>query len=235
MIQRKGEVQSVPIQKQPSGTTKMKHFSDEDCADFVNRTLDAARQVEMEDHLKRCGKCEQTVHFWRRVQEIAKVLPASEPSEDTVRLAIGTYAVRGPRPHRGVFREIAQLVFDSLREPVLAGVRGGHTPCRRLMFRAGEVMIDLSMSAASQRSQVLLVGQVLDNAASGIGISEVPILLQNGRDTLAETHTNLFGEFQLECSENKNLQISIGVSHNKDVFIPLDESIWKTPAEYGVH
>ena len=213
----------------------MKHFSDEDCADFANRTLPPVRQAEMEGHLKECAKCEEAVHFWRRIKEIASGESTSEPGEDSVRLAIGTYAVRGPRPNRGAIREIAQLVFDSLREPVLAGVRGGHTPCRRLMFRAGEVMIDLSLSAASRRSHVLLVGQVLDNAASGIGIGEVPILLQNGRDTVAETHTNLFGEFQLECSENKNLQISIGVSVNKDVFIPLDESIWKTPAEYGVH
>lgn len=213
----------------------MKHFSDEDCADFANRTLSPARQGQMETHLKECRKCEQALYFWKRVQELANADALAAPSEDTVRLAIGTYAVCGPRPHRGAIREIAQLVFDSLREPVLAGVRGGHTPCRRLMFRAGEVMIDLSLSEASRRSHVLLVGQVLDTAASGIGIGEVPILLQNGRDTLAETHTNLFGEFQLECSENKNLQISIGVTKNKDVFIPLDESIWKTPAEYGVH
>jgi hypothetical protein len=214
----------------------MMHFSDEDCADFANHTLSPERLSEMAGHLKAgCAKCGQALTFWQRIQELAIAESGFEPGEDAVRLAIGTYALRGPRLHRGAIREIAQLVFDSLREPVLAGVRGGHTPCRRLMFRAGDVMIDLSMSAASRRSHVLLVGQVLDTAASGIGIGEVPILLQNGRDTLAETHTNLFGEFQLECSENKNLQISIGVTKNKDVFIPLDDSFWKTPVEYRVH
>jgi hypothetical protein len=214
----------------------MKHFSEEDCADFANRTATPERLSEMEAHLNGgCAKCKESLHFWQLIKELASEESAFEPGEDTVRLAIGTYAVRGPRPHRGVFREIAQLVFDSLREPILAGVRGGHTPCRRLMFRAGEVMIDLSMEAASRRSHVMLVGQVLDTSTSGIGIGEVPIHLLNGRDTLAETHTNLYGEFQLECSENKNLQISIGVTQDKDVFIPLDESIWKTPSEYGVH
>ncbi len=214
----------------------MKHFSQEDCADFVNRTAAPVRLVEMEKHLSGgCAKCTKELNVWQRVKDFASQESNYEPSEETVRLAIGTYAVRGPQPHRGIFREIAQLVFDSFREPILAGVRGGHTPCRRLMFRAGEVMIDLSMEAAARRSHVLLVGQVLDTATSGIGIGEVPIHLLNGRDTLAETTTNFYGEFQLECSENKNLQISIGVTQDKDVFIPLDESIWKTPAEYGVH
>jgi hypothetical protein len=214
----------------------MKHLTEEDCADFANRTATPKRLSEMEAHVKGgCAKCEESLHFWQNVKEFASEESSFEPNADTVRLAIGTFAVRGPSTHRGVFREIAQLVFDSFREPVLAGVRGGHTPCRRLMFRAGEVMIDLSMEAASRRSHVMLVGQVLDTATSGIGIGEVPILLLNGRDTLAETQTNLYGEFQLECSENKNLQISIGVTEDKDVFIPLDESIWKTPSEYGVH
>jgi hypothetical protein len=213
----------------------MKHFTEADCADFANQTVTAKRRSEMDVHLKSCAKCEKELNFWRTIKEMAGQEAASEPSEEAVRLAIGTFAISGTRPHGGVFRQIAQLVFDSFREPVLAGVRSGHNPSRRLMFRAGEVMIDLSMEAASRRSHVLLVGQVLDNSASGIGIGEVPVLLLNGRDTLAKTHTNLFGEFQLECTENKNLQISVGVTQNKDVFIPLDESIWKTPSEYGVH
>jgi len=214
----------------------MKHFTEQDCADFANGTTEPGKLSEMEKHLGAgCAKCDKEVRFWQGIREFAAAEVAFEPSEEAVRLAIGTFAVRGPKPHRGIFREIAQLVFDSFREPVLAGVRGGHSPCRRLMFRAGEVMIDLSMEAASRRSHILLVGQVLDTSTSGIGIGKVPILLMNGRDTLAQTATNLYGEFQLECSENKNLQISIGVTQDKDVFIPLDESIWKTPAEYGVH
>lgn len=214
----------------------MKHFSEEEIVDFVNRTANKTQMAQIETHLQGgCRKCEETSKFWQGFKEFAKNEARCEPSAGTIRLAVATYAVRGPRPQRGVMREIAQLVFDSLREPVLSGVRSGQTQSRRLMFRAGEVMIDLSMEAASRRSHVLLLGQVLDNTANGLGIGEVPIILLNGRNTLAETHTNFYGEFQLECSENKNLQISIGVTEDKDVFIPLDESIWKTPKEYGVH
>ena len=119
--------------------------------------------------------------------------------------------------------------------PLLAGVRGATVTARRLLFRAGEVMIDLSVEPTSKQSQILLVGQVLDSSISGVGIVEVPVLLLNGREMLAETETNLYGEFQLECSEDKNLQISVGVTQDKDIFIPLDESIWKTSSEHRVH
>jgi hypothetical protein len=37
-----------------------------------------------------------------------------------------------------------------------------------------------------------------------------------------------FGEFYLEHdSADKNLQVSLEVDAQKDVFIPLDESVWR--------
>jgi hypothetical protein len=213
----------------------MKHISEADCSDFANQTVSPQRLSEMKEHLKGCKKCKEELHFWQGFKEFARRESECSPSEEAVRLAVGTFAICGPQPRRGVFREIAQLVFDSFREPVLAGVRGGPVPSRRLMFRAGEIMIDLSLQATSRPRHVLLVGQVLDTATSGIGIGRVPVVLLNGRDTLAEVETNPYGEFQMECMENKNLQISVSVTENKDVFIPLDESIWKTPVEYKIH
>jgi hypothetical protein len=211
----------------------MKHISEVDCINYANQAGIPERTSEVEGHLwKGCAKCQKELDFWRKVKEIAGREAETEPMQEAVRMAIGTFAICGPRPGVGILREVAQLVFDSFREPGLAGVRSGHGPSRRLMFRAGEVMIDLSMESANRRSHVMLVGQVLDTATSGAGIGEVPVLLLNGRETLAKTRTNMFGEFQMECAENKNLQISVGVTVNKDVFIPLDETIWKTPVEY---
>lgn len=212
----------------------MKHISEADCADLANQTLCPQRRSEMEEHLKSCAKCAKESRVWQGFKEFARRESECSPSEEAVRLAVGTFAICGPQPRRGVFREIAQLVFDSFREPVLAGVRGGPVPSRRLMFRAGEIMIDLSLQAVSRPRHVLLVGQVLDTATSGVGIGRVPVVLLNGREILAEVQTNPYGEFQMECVENKNLQISVGVTEDKDVFIPLDESIWKTPVEYAV-
>ncbi len=203
----------------------MKHFSEEDCADFYNQMVAPERRAEMESHLKKgCKKCQTAMHFWQGMKELGGQESANTPDGDSVRLAIGTSRSSRAPSATWCFPGDCPVGF---RQPARAGsgwcAWRAHAPCRRLMFRAGEVMIDLSMEVANRRSHVLLVGQVLDTATSGIGIGKVPIHLLNGRDTLAETQTNSYGEFQLECSENKNLQISIGVTENKDVFIPLDE------------
>ena len=73
-----------------------------------------------------------------------------------------------------------------------------------------------------------LTGQVFREQGSKVGMTRVPISLISGKNELVRTSTNQFGEFYLEHeSADKNLQVSLEVNSEKDVFIPLDESIWR--------
>ena len=124
-------------------------------------------------------------------------------------------------------REVAALVFDSLSQVPLAGVRSSAaTAERQLLYRAGALMIDLKLQMSSGTDRFSLMGQVL-SSDDAVAMNEVPVHLLSGSAQLASTSTNRFGEFRLEHDSSKDLHVSLEVSEEKEVFIPLDESIWR--------
>lgn len=208
----------------------MKHFSLEDWADFVNQVALASKRASMEHHLAMgCTQCGRSLARWERMRGFARQENANLPPDNVVRAAKYAFQTYGPRREGGAIRELARLVFDSFREPILVGVRASHMTTRQLLYQADALMIDLRIEGAADPGRMLLAGQVMDSVGSGKGIGEVPILLLYGRETVARTQTNELGEFRLECDAGKSLQISVGVSERKRVFIPLDDAVWRIP------
>ena len=167
--------------------------------------------------------------MWKGFAEFAGREAAYEPPDGVVRVVKAAIVSERPEESGARVREIAQMIFDSLRQPQMAGVRSTHAAPRQLLYQAGPILIDMRLEARSGSDQVSLVGQVLDSRESGKGLGEVPVHLLSGRNEVALTRTNRLGEFRLECGTAKDLQVSLEVSKRKDVFIPLDESIWRVP------
>jgi hypothetical protein len=88
-------------------------------------------------------------------------------------------------------------------------------------------MIDMRLQVVGDEERFALMGQVLKSGEHKHAMRQVPIHLLSGTDELATTSTNQFGEFYIEHSAGRDLQVSLEVSEEKSVFIPLDESIWR--------
>ncbi len=130
-------------------------------------------------------------------------------------------------PGSRVVQVVATLVFDSFQTPVVNGVRGAAVGTRRLLYEATGVSIELSLDSLPATGDVLVTGQVVHPGDEASGICEVPVQLLHGRRTVAQTQTNRFGEFHLKGEAGKGMQVSVGVTEQKDVFILLDDSIWR--------
>jgi hypothetical protein len=155
--------------------------------------------------------------------------PASNSASEARILARGKH-LRGSvagKSRRKSLAVIATLVFDSLQTPSPAGVRGVAIGTRHLLYEATGVSIALNLDSLSATGDVLLTGQVLCPGEETSGICEVPVHLLHGRKTIAQTQTNKFGEFHLKGEAGKGMQLSVGVTEQKDIFILLDDSIWK--------
>jgi hypothetical protein len=137
-------------------------------------------------------------------------------------------AFRSPRSRP--VQVFATLVFDSFQSPVPGGVRGVAVGTRRLLYEATGVSIELNLDSLSATGDVLVTGQVVQPGDVAAGICQVPVQLLHGRKTIAQTQTNQFGEFHLKGEAGKGMQVSVGVTEQKDVFILLDDSIWRTPS-----
>lgn len=205
----------------------MQHFSTQHWIDFARKTALAEQQEMMQKHLNTgCKDCAEELGRWTRVAEFGIKETENQPPEAIVRkmkMAMG----KSPERARNRMREIAELIFDSYLQPQMAGVRSTAATPRQLMYRAGDVLIDMRLESQSDPDRFTVMGQVLRSLQEKQAMQEVPIYLLSGSDELAQTSTNQFGEFFLEHEAGKDLQISLEVSNQKEVFIPLDESIWR--------
>jgi hypothetical protein len=208
----------------------MKHFSLADWADFARHVGEAEQTAAMQRHLEDgCKKCERLARLWHGVQEAARREAEYEPLQGAVRIVKAAYATRVPKRRKNRISEIAELVFDSLQQPLPVGVRSVEVTARKLLYRRGSLQIDVSLEPLEGAARVSVAGQVLDSQGSHEELGEKIVVMLCGREQLAQTRTNSFGEFQLECESRKSLQLAVWMNEEREIFIPLDELSRRNP------
>jgi hypothetical protein len=122
-----------------------------------------------------------------------------------------------PRP-----MPVARLIFDSLRQPLSAGVRTLSSWARLLAYQDERTIIDLFVDGGHEIGRMRLTGQVLARGNKG-KIADLSVVLVNRSGTLARTTTNQFGEFHIECEFPEDLSLQIRLGERTWVLVPLGE------------
>ncbi len=199
---------------------ELTHFSEEAWADFVRDLVAPTMRTTMQQHVNHgCAKCQTAMEVWQQVMSIAKAENTLTPPDDVVRMSNSQFAATFSKAKHGI-----HLLFDSDLAPVAAGLRGP-VSARQFLYETDDYYIDLRLEPRRDADSACLVGQVLSRSASERAAQEVPVRLQQGSRSLAETATNQFGEFQLEFEASQNLWLSIGHGAADEIVLPL----------YGVH
>ncbi len=199
----------------------MKHFTPEQWADFARGLVGKKDKSLMQNHLEECKECEKEASLWWRVVQTARHQTTVEPSEGAVRYAKAIFAAN--RPSEQARESFAQLLFDSMKTPALAGVRSATTGPRQMLFGLGDHRIDLRMEPQIDTDNVMIIGQVLDAANPGRVFRNVPISLHLGDKLVATSQTNEFGEFELECRLAGRLQLSATLPQGQRISLALVE------------
>jgi hypothetical protein len=210
----------------------MRHFSLEKWADFARDVAGQDDKATIQRHLDDgCKECVKELRMWRRVHQFGQQKLAYEVPESAVRSMKAMYAVEGKLGIRPRKTAIGELLFDSFRNPLPVGVRSSSTSSRQLLYGAGEFRVDVRLEPRLDSEKVSLVGQVLNSADPGKGLDAVPVVLIKGRKIVAESLTNRFGEFHLECDLESSLHLRVGVPGETEVRIPLVEPIERPSVE----
>jgi hypothetical protein len=85
----------------------------------------------------------------------------------------------------------------------------------------------MHFQTGSQADRFSLMGQVLSADDKTPEMNEMPVHLRGGTSELASTSTNQLGELYIEHESVTDLQVSLEISAEEEVFIPLDEAIWR--------
>jgi hypothetical protein len=200
----------------------MKHFALEDWADFVREVVEPIQRAAMQRHLnEKCKRCLRAMAVWQGVLNIWRQEANYQPPESAVRSAKAYYGVYRPQVGLSGAAKIAELIFDSFRQPLPAGVRASGVASRQLLYRLGKTLIDMRLEAGDKPHRISLVGQVLDSSETDRGISDVPVILLHRSESMAQTVTNQFGEFHLAFDAAPELHLRIERGEPEAIVIPL--------------
>jgi hypothetical protein len=210
----------------------MQHYRVENWIDFSRGVAPDTLRSAMQEHLNGgCDECSKEFAVWGSVSEFANSESLFTPPAGVVRKIKLAVPADAPAPVTSRIREMAELIFDSFQAPQLAGVRATHMSPRQLLYKAGPILIDMRMESLGDTGKCSLVGQVMRSEKEGEGMSDLGVHLLRGQNELANTHTNSFGEFSLEYETAWDLQVSLEVSPVKDVYIPLEGTLWRSPSK----
>ncbi len=210
-----GEAQGVS--KIFSGGT-MKHLSSEEAVDFVNLMMPAEKQAETQKHLESgCKRCSEAVATWRHVREASSVEAEYQPPAGAVRIAKAAFAAAGlGKASAGV-----KLLFDSILQPAMAGVRSSSSDTRQLLYGIGPYLLDLYISAKPDGKAISVTGQLMNSKFPERILNSVPIVVANGTGTVVLATTNSFGEFQGELEYSGDLELRLPSPEGREIVIPL--------------
>ena len=113
----------------------MKHFSEQVWTDFVRGIGPTKMSGQIEAHLTSgCSDCVASVGMWKKMYSIATSEPGFTPPDNVVRMVkVEFAAAQSPRLSPWT---MARLVFDSLSQPLTAGVRSGASESSRAPTRS---------------------------------------------------------------------------------------------------
>ena len=190
----------------------MNHFNIEDWTDYVRDVANPELRVLMDAHRATgCARCEKRVDALARLSAMAREEKDIEVPDSLIRSARALFASQSSHFIQRRTSVLAQLVFDSFRQPLAAGVRGQQRVSRQVLYQADGYSLDLRIEQERDSSQLLVVGQVFDRSKPQTPVANVPVLLLSGARLLLRVDSNDFGEFQLQYEPTTPLSLHLPI------------------------
>jgi hypothetical protein len=200
----------------------VKHFSDEEWLDFVRQVMPASQRALLETHLQsECPECVHLHRFWGNVHEVARREARSDVPTDV--RALEAIFAQWRRMHVvPVKAKRARPIFDSLLQPIPAGVRTVARPSRRLLHRLGKWIVDLRLEL-EPGGLLSVTGQMLNSGWHPPEGTKLPVFLMSNGALVGETGANHFGEFQLTVPRSPDLTLFIDLPRRPAIAVVLPD------------
>jgi hypothetical protein len=186
----------------------MRHLSVENLMSYVDGQTAPTEKPAIEQHLNSCSEC---LELRQELQNLVSQLQndsINEPPSHLVQWGIDLFQpVMQPSSGGRIRKIIAALVFDTFEQPALAGIRRVGAPPRQLLFRAGDVDVDVKIESLEANDRITLVGQVLSSGAKFF--DNTPVKLESHGIVRYKTRTNIVGEFSFDLVPKDTYHLSV--------------------------
>jgi hypothetical protein len=187
----------------------MRHITVENLIDYIDGQVSGVEKSTLEGHVATCGDCAELKQEFQALIHHLKEDASFEPPAELVQWSINLFQpVMQPQGAvSGLRKFIASLVFDTYDQPMLAGVRRVGAPPRQLLFRAGDVDVDVKIESMEANDRITLVGQVLSNTDKFF--DNTPVKLESHGIVRYRTRTNVVGEFSFDEVPKDTYHLSV--------------------------
>ena len=185
----------------------MRHITSEGLINYVDGRVSEREKSIVEDHLLACKDCSELKEELQSLVSRLREDASFEPPAELVQWGINLFQPVIRPETGGLPKFIASLVFDTYDQPMFAGMRRVGTPPRQLLFRAGEVDIDVKIEAMEANDRITLVGQVLSSATKFF--DNTPVKLESHGMVRYRTQTNVVGEFSFDEVPKDTYHLSV--------------------------
>jgi hypothetical protein len=209
----------------------MRHFTTEDWIDFVNQVTPIDRRAAMQQHLQGCNRCAEELALWERVRTTAARESALQPPAEALQAVNAAFWASGFGKAQKKTDSVIEVLFDSLLQPALPGVRSVTIGSRQMLYRAGSYQVDVQIEVKADSSLVLVAGQIMDVSKPEFLTEGIPVTLSSMRGHVVCTSTNEFGEFRAEIENSGALEMSISRLGEDPITISLRNALGELPGE----
>jgi anti-sigma factor RsiW len=187
----------------------------EDLTAYAAADLDPSERAAVEAHLRSgCPDCGRELAAIAGLRRLTSPVRLEDPPTWVLERA-----ARIPREGRdgslaALLGRMADLVVDTLRDPLPQGARAAAALSRQMLYRALDYDIDVRVTPAAG-SRVRISGQVLPGPDRPLeAVAGVEVLLAGAAGAVALSATNELGEFAFEPVEGGEYSLYVDVAED---------------------
>jgi hypothetical protein len=187
----------------------MRHLNTENLISYVDGQILGVEKVAVDSHLSGCPDCAELKREFDSLVIRLREDSAFEPPAELVQWGVNLFqpVIQVGKTESGLRRFIASLIFDTFDQPMTAGVRRVGAPPRQLLFRAGDVDVDVKIESMEANNRITLVGQVLSSDTKFF--DNTPVKLEAHGIVRYRTRTNVVGEFSFDEVPKDTYHLSV--------------------------
>jgi hypothetical protein len=181
----------------------MRHLSTNDLISYAERRTSLESQHEIEDHIRICLRCAVEADRWIELIGLLAAKDLASAPKAAIRKCVAIYQM----PERSSFLKeiVALLVFDSMAEPAMVGVRGAGDS-QHVLLQSDDVEIYLRISSAPRN----ILGQLL--RTDGEFVTGARMELIHCGEAIDMTVTDRLGEFRFNTVPEGELRLQADVA-----------------------
>jgi len=201
----------------------MKHFGIIEWVDYARGATAGQQGAVMRAHLASgCADCRAMAEFCQRLAQVCSGTALQPVPDAVLRRARALFPARPRATVKQPFRIPYELIYDSLLVPAPAGLRSSWQVGWQALYRTGDCSLDLRVEPELHSSRAAIIGQVFCHTAPETEMGDLPICLKAGKQVVAQTRSNRYGEFQMEYEQQKRLHLCVSLEGGaKAIQVPV--------------